>query len=235
MPRTRDALDDCTQLNVWVQVWYGNPSGATWKNFMQQSSFVSPHSQPFRGIPPTFGLVLSRRCRSTTTTFLISVQSLFSLAPYDSLKTENRCHSNTKARHYLQVWVCWHGLEFKRPQCNGKELITFFFFYVKIKQGTTYVCILFSLHTGVGQAHVYSANGHCAAFLANIDNRRKVTVRFQGQSYLLPPWSVSILPDCKKVIFNTAQVTRLSLPVLQLLNSSWYQEGEKKTPINFFV
>lgn len=127
MPRTRDALDDCTQLNVWVQVWYGNPSGATWKNFMQQSSFVSPHSQPFRGIPPTFGLVLSRRCRSTTTTFLISVQSLFSLAPYDSLKTENRCHSNTKARHYLQVWVCWHGLEFKRPQCNGKELITFFF------------------------------------------------------------------------------------------------------------
>jgi hypothetical protein len=58
----------------------------------------------------------------------------------------------------------------------------------------------------VGQAHVYSANGHCAAFLANIDNRRKVTVHFRGQSYLLPPWSVSILPDCKKVIFNTAQV-----------------------------
>ncbi|CAK9879498.1 unnamed protein product [Sphagnum jensenii] len=55
------------------------------------------------------------------------------------------------------------------------------------------------------EAHVYSANGHCAAFLANIDNRRKVTVHFRGQSYLLPPWSVSILPDCKKVIFNTAQ------------------------------
>jgi hypothetical protein len=122
--------------------------------------------------------------------------------------------------------LAWSWVQ--KTSMQWERVDNLFFFYVKIRQGTTYVCMLFSLHTGVGQAHVYSANGHCAAFLANIDNRRKVTVHFRGQSYLLPPWSVSILPDCKKVIFNTAQVTQLSFPVLQLLNSSWYQEEKRK-------
>jgi hypothetical protein len=62
-----------------------------------------------------------------------------------------------------------------------------------------------SLCSSVKQAHVYSGGGHCAAFLANIDTSN-VTVQFQGQSYLLPGWSVSILPDCNNVVFNTAQV-----------------------------
>lgn len=56
------------------------------------------------------------------------------------------------------------------------------------------------------EAHEYSANGHCAAFLANIDSENSVTVQFQGESYVLPAWSVSILPDCKNVAFNTAQI-----------------------------
>ncbi|GAB2295688.1 Beta-galactosidase 9 [Dionaea muscipula] len=46
----------------------------------------------------------------------------------------------------------------------------------------------------------------CAAFLANIDQSRAASVTFQGQNYSLPPWSVSILPDCKNVAFNTAKV-----------------------------
>ncbi|MCO5567146.1 hypothetical protein L7F22_020834 [Adiantum nelumboides] len=35
-------------------------------------------------------------------------------------------------------------------------------------------------------------------------------VTFRGLSYRLPAWSVSILPDCKKVVFNTAQVNSQS-------------------------
>lgn len=62
---------------------------------------------------------------------------------------------------------------------------------------------------GVGQGHVYSGNGYCAAFLANIDGSASATVQFQNQSYVLPAWSVSILPDCKNVVFNTAQVPSL--------------------------
>lgn len=70
------------------------------------------------------------------------------------------------------------------------------------------------------EAHVYHGNNHiedhnltrytgqgvCSAFLANIDEHRSATVHFLGQAYILPPWSVSILPDCRNVVFNTAKV-----------------------------
>lgn len=58
----------------------------------------------------------------------------------------------------------------------------------------------------ISQAHVYQSSTACAAFLANWDDTEASTVKFQGQSYELPPWSVSILPDCKSVVFNTAKV-----------------------------
>ncbi|CAN1334340.1 Beta-galactosidase 9 [Linum perenne] len=57
------------------------------------------------------------------------------------------------------------------------------------------------------EAHVYENQSSCSAFIANIDEHKIVTVSFRGQSYVLPPWSVSILPDCKNVVFNTAKVT----------------------------
>lgn len=53
---------------------------------------------------------------------------------------------------------------------------------------------------------VLTGSGVCAAFLANIDTTKVATVQFNGQTFDLPPWSVSILPDCKKVAFNTAKV-----------------------------
>ncbi|XP_044949208.1 beta-galactosidase 15 [Hordeum vulgare subsp. vulgare] len=68
------------------------------------------------------------------------------------------------------------------------------------------------------EAHVYS-NGKvqtnrsmarngliCSAFLANIDEHKYASVWIFGKSYNLPPWSVSILPDCENVAFNTARV-----------------------------
>eukprot|EP01018_Ginkgo_biloba_P021966 Gb_39827 [translate_table: standard] len=55
-------------------------------------------------------------------------------------------------------------------------------------------------------AHIfYRESGTCAAFLANIDYASNATVKFNGSSYDLPAWSVSILPDCHSVIFNTAK------------------------------
>lgn len=57
------------------------------------------------------------------------------------------------------------------------------------------------------EAHVYRGNKSvCSAFLANIDEHKTISVQFLGQSYSLPPWSVSILPDCKNTAFNTAKV-----------------------------
>lgn len=57
------------------------------------------------------------------------------------------------------------------------------------------------------QAYVYKDNsGECAAFLVNYDSR-DATVLFENLSYKLPPESISILPNCKNIAFNTAQVT----------------------------
>ncbi|KAL0460685.1 UNVERIFIED_CONTAM: Beta-galactosidase 8 [Sesamum latifolium] len=56
------------------------------------------------------------------------------------------------------------------------------------------------------EATVYKTeSGVCAAFLANVDSRSEATVNFNGNSYHLPAWSVSILPDCKTVVLNTAK------------------------------
>ena len=71
------------------------------------------------------------------------------------------------------------------------------------------------------QAHVYSSEaGDCAAFLSNYDTKSSARVMFNNMHYNLPPWSISILPDCRNVVFNTAKVwdlTRLMclLPSIQ--------------------
>ncbi|KAH9717180.1 Beta-galactosidase 10 [Citrus sinensis] len=64
------------------------------------------------------------------------------------------------------------------------------------------------------EADVYAdSSGACAAFLANMDDKNDKTVVFRNVSYHLPAWSVSILPDCKKVVFNTANVRAQSSTV----------------------
>ncbi|CAL5436193.1 unnamed protein product [Camellia sinensis] len=55
-------------------------------------------------------------------------------------------------------------------------------------------------------AGVYkTGSGLCTAFLANVDSQSDAIVNFNGNSYNLPAWSVSILPDCKNVVLNTAK------------------------------
>ncbi|KAL8158433.1 beta-galactosidase 9 [Apium graveolens] len=77
-----------------------------------------------------------------------------------------------------------------------------------------------------GQIRTFSKSGSiCAAFLANIDEHKAADAEFLGQVYTLPPWSVSILPDCKHVAFNTAKVgaqTSIKLVELNLPSSKMY-------------
>ncbi|KAK2446439.1 beta-galactosidase [Trifolium repens] len=57
------------------------------------------------------------------------------------------------------------------------------------------------------EAHVFHAGtAGCAAFLANYHVQSSATVIFNTKHYDLPPWSISILPDCRTSIFNTAEV-----------------------------
>ncbi|KAL5999502.1 Beta-galactosidase 3 [Asimina triloba] len=61
--------------------------------------------------------------------------------------------------------------------------------------------------TDLCQSHVFSSEaGGCAAFLANYNPNSVARVMFNNMHYSLPPWSISILPDCRNVVFNTAKV-----------------------------
>jgi Beta-sandwich domain in beta galactosidase len=51
-----------------------------------------------------------------------------------------------------------------------------------------------------------SKDGSCAAFLSNYHQSSSSRVSFNGLPYDLPAWSISILPDCKTAVFNTATV-----------------------------
>ncbi|CAA3010880.1 beta-galactosidase-like [Olea europaea subsp. europaea] len=57
------------------------------------------------------------------------------------------------------------------------------------------------------EAHVFnSKSGACAAFLANYNQHSFAKVSFRNMHYNLPPWSISILPDCKNTVYNTARI-----------------------------
>ncbi|GLJ33374.1 hypothetical protein SUGI_0671390 [Cryptomeria japonica] len=86
------------------------------------------------------------------------------------------------------------------------------------------------------EAHMYyMESGTCAAFLANINDTSDFNVTFNGNTYSLPAWSVSILPDCNNVIFNTAKIaTQSTLVQSKLINKvyetigtnwKWYNEA----------
>ncbi|XP_068665550.1 beta-galactosidase 9 [Aristolochia californica] len=90
------------------------------------------------------------------------------------------------------------------------------------------------------EAHVYRGSGvdkqhnssvsrnenNCAAFLANIDEHDSSSVQFLGQFFTLPPWSVSILPDCKNVAFITAKVgTQTSIKTMGLGSSQYFSSS----------
>ncbi|KAM5577890.1 hypothetical protein ABKV19_008293 [Rosa sericea] len=58
------------------------------------------------------------------------------------------------------------------------------------------------------EAYVFQEESaeRCVAFLINNDEKTNATVQFRNISYYLMPRSISILPDCEKVLFNTAKV-----------------------------
>ncbi|KAI9097813.1 hypothetical protein K1719_025584 [Acacia pycnantha] len=88
---------------------------------------------------------------------------------------------------------------------------------------------------GQQQAYVFrKSKTECAAFLENRD-QKEVTVRFQSMAYKLPPQSISILPDCKSVAFNTAQVrakhsTRTMNPVVHFQSAQQWKVYNEAIP-----
>ncbi|GLJ18046.1 hypothetical protein SUGI_0318450 [Cryptomeria japonica] len=54
------------------------------------------------------------------------------------------------------------------------------------------------------EAHLYYTDSETySAFIANTDQTKDLATTFNGNTYSLSAWSMSILPDCKNVVFNT--------------------------------
>ena len=56
------------------------------------------------------------------------------------------------------------------------------------------------------EARIFEGPGMCAAFLANNASILPITVKFMGKDIYLPAKSISILPDCKTVVFNSQSI-----------------------------
>jgi len=62
--------------------------------------------------------------------------------------------------------------------------------------------------------------------LANNNTEAAETIKFKGREYVIAPRSISILPDCKTVVYNTAQVKKT-------LNTGLFEQ--KKQSFNKFL
>ncbi|XP_050937298.1 beta-galactosidase-like [Cucumis melo] len=86
------------------------------------------------------------------------------------------------------------------------------------------------------EARVFkSRSGACAAFLANYDTSASVRVNFWNHPYDLPPWSISILPDCKTVTFNTARIGVKSYQAKMTPISSFWWLSYKEEPASGYA
>ncbi|KAI3747727.1 hypothetical protein L6452_10338 [Arctium lappa] len=85
------------------------------------------------------------------------------------------------------------------------------------------------------QAHIFYSisTGRCAAFLSNYDTNNAARVLFNRMHHNLPPWSISILPDCRRVVFNTAKIgvqsTRMTMLPTGSPMFSWETYNEDLT------
>ncbi|KAF2556831.1 hypothetical protein F2Q68_00015025 [Brassica cretica] len=55
-------------------------------------------------------------------------------------------------------------------------------------------------------ATIYKTEGGSSCFFGNVNESSDATINFQGETYVVPTWSVSILPDCRTEVYNTAKI-----------------------------
>ncbi|KAL0402362.1 UNVERIFIED_CONTAM: Beta-galactosidase 15 [Sesamum latifolium] len=69
-------------------------------------------------------------------------------------------------------------------------------------------------------ATIYSTNDQQTCFFGNANTTTDATVTYQGVKYTVPAWSVSILPDCKNEVFNTAKVNTQTSMMVKVSNKA---------------
>jgi hypothetical protein len=119
------------------------------------------------------------------------------MATYMGSSQRTACCSET----IFRTVAFWKILQFFiRSRTRGKTTLRF----------TVTHCLINSQHrhiiNDVLQAHVFETELKCVAFLVNFDKHQTPTVAFRNMSFQLAPKSISILSDCRTVVFETAKV-----------------------------
>nr|XP_009616320.1 beta-galactosidase 15-like [Nicotiana tomentosiformis] len=71
---------------------------------------------------------------------------------------------------------------------------------------------------------IYALDGKSSCFFSNANTTTDATITYEGVKYNVPAWSVSILPDCKTEVYNTAKVNTQTSIMVKKSN-----EGESET------
>ncbi|KAG8657149.1 hypothetical protein MANES_03G042616v8 [Manihot esculenta] len=69
-------------------------------------------------------------------------------------------------------------------------------------------------------ATIYATEKGSSCFLGNANATSDATVDLHGTKYTVPAWSVSILPDCKSVAYNTAKVKTQTTVMIKKKNQA---------------
>ncbi|KAF6137181.1 hypothetical protein GIB67_030945, partial [Kingdonia uniflora] len=150
--------------------------------------------------PDSIKLILIESGKYATTVFLILHQINICNDFYCDYFSLNKAY---KPKMWTEAWIGWftafRGTFHRHPEEDLAFSIVRF-----IQKGESFV--------NYYMAHVfnYHAEG-CAAFLMNSNSKSYATVTFRNMHYNLPPLSISILPECKNTVFNTAKVRSLFL------------------------
>ncbi|KAJ9183728.1 hypothetical protein P3X46_007540 [Hevea brasiliensis] len=90
-------------------------------------------------------------------------------------------------------------------------------------------------------ATIYATEKGSSCFLGNANSTSDATIDLHGTKYTVPAWSVSILPDCQNVAYNTAKVKTQTSVMIKKKNQaedepsslkwSWRPENTDRTVI----
>ncbi|KAJ9183712.1 hypothetical protein P3X46_007527 [Hevea brasiliensis] len=90
-------------------------------------------------------------------------------------------------------------------------------------------------------ATIYATEKVSSCFLGNANSTSDATIDLHGTKYTVPAWSVSILPDCQNVAYNTAKVKTQTSVMIKKKNQaedepsslkwSWRPENTDRTVI----
>ncbi|KDP33944.1 hypothetical protein JCGZ_07515 [Jatropha curcas] len=81
-------------------------------------------------------------------------------------------------------------------------------------------------------ATIYASEKGSSCFLSNANSTTDATIVFQYLEYKIPAWSVSILPDCKNVAYNTAKVTTQTTTMVNQKTTSFFDWSWRPEDVN---